>query len=121
MAAIQPAARSIELTVRMVRCTKGLKIGDSVAINGCCLTVVHLKKQARQALARFDLLQETWERTKKIFNILADKVETVSPWIADRILANQEHGMQIRWLNRGKVLWRFLSASWNKRDLFGED
>lgn len=64
---------------------------------------------------------ETWERTKKIFNILADKVETVTPWIADRILDNQGHGMQIRWLNRGKVLWRFLSASWNKRDLFGED
>ena len=65
--------------------------------------------------------QETWERTKQIFNILADKVETVSPWIADRILANQDHGKQIRWLKRGKVLWRFLSASWNKRDLFGED
>ena len=64
---------------------------------------------------------ETWERTKRIFNILADKVETVSPWIADRILAHPEHGMQIRWLNRWKVLWRFLSSSWHKRDLFGED
>ena len=68
-----------------------------------------------------DADQETWERTKKIFNILADKVETVSPWIVDKMLANQKHGMQIRWLHRGKVLWRFLSASWNKRDLFGED
>lgn len=64
---------------------------------------------------------ENWERTKKIFNILADRVETVCPWIADQILANQAHGQQIRWLTRWKVLWRFLSAVWNKRDLFDEN
>ena len=64
---------------------------------------------------------KNWEQTKKIFNILADRVETVTPWIADRILTNQNHGAQIRWLNRAKVLWRFLSAAWNKRDLFDED
>ena len=63
---------------------------------------------------------ENWEQTKKIFNILADKVETVSPWIADQVLSNQEHGAQIRWMNRAKVMWRFLSAAWNKRDLFDE-
>ncbi len=61
---------------------------------------------------------ENWERTKRIFNILADKVETVTPWIVERILSNQEHGVQIRWLNRAKILWRFLSAGWHKRDLF---
>ena len=61
---------------------------------------------------------DNWERTKNIFNILADKVETVTPWIADRILSNPEHGVQIRWLNRAKVMWRFLSAAWNRRDLF---
>jgi NAD(P)-dependent dehydrogenase (short-subunit alcohol dehydrogenase family) len=64
---------------------------------------------------------ESWERTKKIFNILADKVETVAPWIVDQILTNQEHGAEIRWLNKAKVIWRFLSASWNKRDLFNEE
>ena len=25
---------------------------------------------------------------KRIFNILADRVETVAPWIAERVLAN---------------------------------
>lgn len=63
---------------------------------------------------------DNWEQTKRIFNILADKVETVTPWIADKILANQEHGAQIRWMSRAKVLWRFLSAAWNKRDLFAD-
>lgn len=59
-----------------------------------------------------------WERTKKIFNILADKVETVAPWLADRILEDQKNGAEIRWLGRGKVMWRFLTAGFNKRDLF---
>jgi NAD(P)-dependent dehydrogenase (short-subunit alcohol dehydrogenase family) len=61
---------------------------------------------------------ENWERTKRIFNILADKVETVTPWLAEEILKNRRHGAEIRWLTRGKVLWRFLTAGVNKRDLF---
>ena len=32
---------------------------------------------------------EEWERAKKIFNIIADKVENVTPWLAKRMLANQ--------------------------------
>lgn len=63
VAAIKPAARSIELAVRLKRCGKGLKIGDSVAVNGCCLTVVKLTRSSRQTTARFDLLKETWKRT----------------------------------------------------------
>lgn len=60
---IKPAARSIQLTVRMHRCGKGLRVGDSLAVNGCCLTVVKLTRRGRQTLAQFDLLQETWKRT----------------------------------------------------------
>lgn len=63
VAKIKPTARSIQLTVRMKQCGKGLKVGDSVAVNGCCLTVVKLSRSARQTLAQFDLLQETWKRT----------------------------------------------------------
>jgi riboflavin synthase len=63
VAKIRPAERSIQLTVRMAQCGKGLKVGDSVAINGCCLTVVKLARRARHTLAQFDLLQETWKRT----------------------------------------------------------
>jgi len=37
----------------------GLKLGDSVAVNGCCLTVA---KKSRTAL-EFDLLEETLRRT----------------------------------------------------------
>lgn len=64
---------------------------------------------------------ENWERTKKVFNILADKVETVTPWLVEKMLANQQHGAAFRWLTGGKVMWRFLMASFNKRDLFAEE
>ena len=37
---IKPTAKSIELTVRTNLCGRGLKLGASLAINGCCLTVV---------------------------------------------------------------------------------
>lgn len=67
-----------------------------------------------------DANPSTWERTKKIFNILADSVDTVCPWLAERILANHRHGAQIRYLTSFKVMLRFLMAPFSKRDLFSE-
>jgi riboflavin synthase len=60
---IKPTARSIELTVRAAKCGRGVKLGDSVAVNGCCLTVVKLAARGKAKLIRFDLLQESWQRT----------------------------------------------------------
>ena len=64
---IRPAANSIELTVRMKVCGRGLKVGDSLAVNGCCLTVAKLASRGRCKLAQFDLLRETWRRTNLQF------------------------------------------------------
>ncbi len=64
---IRPGAKSIELTVRTGTTGRGLKVGDSLAINGCCLTVVRLASSGRRRLARFDLLKETWQRTNLQF------------------------------------------------------
>jgi riboflavin synthase len=64
---IRPAANSIELTVRVSVCGRGLKVGDSLAVNGCCLTVVKLASRGKFKFARFDLLQETWRRTNLQF------------------------------------------------------
>ena len=61
---------------------------------------------------------EEWERAKGIFNILADKVETVTPWLARKVLANTRTGVRFNWLTRGKVMARFLMAPFHKRDLF---
>jgi riboflavin synthase len=64
---IKPTAKSIELTVRLGICGRGLKVGDSLAVNGCCLTVVKLRRSRGKPLAQFDLLQETWHRTNLQF------------------------------------------------------
>jgi riboflavin synthase len=64
---IQPTSKSIELTVRARVCGRGLRIGDSLAVNGCCLTVVKVATRGRFKLARFDLLRETWRRTNLQF------------------------------------------------------
>ena len=64
---------------------------------------------------------EQWEEAKRIFNILADRIETVTPWMADRVLANTKNGARIQWLTRGKSMGRFLTAPFSKRDIFAED
>ena len=64
---IKPAAKSIELTVRAHLCGRGLKIGSSLAINGCCLTAVKLARRGKHTLAQFDLLKEAWQRTNLQF------------------------------------------------------
>src|SRR5258708_7048490 len=81
--AIKPGARSIELTVRLGVCGRGLKVGDSLAINGCCLTVTRLVKRGRATLAQFDLLRETWLRTNLLFAKPGSLVNLERPLRAD--------------------------------------
>lgn len=61
---------------------------------------------------------EEWESARRIFNILADHVETVTPYLAEQVLKNQKNGARIKWLTPGKAAWRFLTAGLSKRDLF---
>jgi riboflavin synthase len=64
---VRSTAGAIELTVRTKQCGHGLKPGASLAVNGCCLTVVKLGPGGRTRLAQFDLLKETWQRTNLRF------------------------------------------------------
>ncbi len=61
---------------------------------------------------------QDWERAKRIFNLIADRVETVTPWLAERILNNRRHGVKISWLTPSKTLGRFMLAPFRKRDVF---
>lgn len=63
---ISPTETGIRLAVRSAVCGKGTQLGDSIAVNGCCLTVVKLRALRGKNpghLMEFDLLQETWKRT----------------------------------------------------------
>jgi riboflavin synthase len=64
---IKPTAKTIELTVRVGISARGLQVGDSLAVNGCCLTVVKLGRHGKEKLVQVDLLQETWKRTNLQF------------------------------------------------------
>lgn len=57
------------------------------------------------------------ERTRRIYNILADRVETVTPWLAERILRPQKSGARIAWLTGGKAGRRFFMSLFRKRQL----
>ena len=67
---------------------------------------------------RYDRDSEEWERAKRIFNILADRVETVTPWLAERAMTNERNGARFNWLTRRKIASRFLAAPFRRRDLF---
>src|ERR1044071_1940809 len=64
---VKPSARSIQLLLSGRVCGRGLKVGDSVSVNGCCLTAMGLTTKSRRRLIHFDLLRETWERTNLQF------------------------------------------------------
>ena len=80
---IKPGEKSILLTVRANVCGRGLKVGASLAINGCCLTVVKLAARGKSRLAQFDLLKETWNRTNLQFARCGSLVNLERPLRAD--------------------------------------
>lgn len=63
---------------------------------------------------------EQWAKAKKIYNILADKVETVAPFIVEQVLSTTKPGTAIKWLTGRKAAWRFATSLFRKRNLFGE-
>jgi NAD(P)-dependent dehydrogenase (short-subunit alcohol dehydrogenase family) len=61
------------------------------------------------------------QRARRVMNLLADRVETVTPWLAQRALVNERNGARIRWLTTWKVMWRFASASFHRRQVLPEE
>src|SRR5271154_2421139 len=80
---IQRSTKSILLTVRAGVSARGLKPGGSMAVNGCCLTVVKISARGRSKLVQFDLLRETWRRTNLQFTKPGSLVNLERPLRAD--------------------------------------
>jgi NAD(P)-dependent dehydrogenase (short-subunit alcohol dehydrogenase family) len=55
----------------------------------------------------------------KIFHILADPPERVTPWIVRKILSNSKHGRHIAWLTPLKISRRFVLNMVTKRRVEG--
>jgi short-subunit dehydrogenase len=57
------------------------------------------------------------QKFKKIFNILADKPETVAKYFVPKMLSNTKNDVHIIWLTNRKATWRFMTAGFRKRKL----
>jgi riboflavin synthase len=76
---IRAGKRSTELTVRTRKIGRSLHVGNSVAVNGACLTVV----AARLGVLKFDMLNETLQRTNLEFARRGSLVNLERPLRAD--------------------------------------
>jgi NADP-dependent 3-hydroxy acid dehydrogenase YdfG len=115
----QPGMATYGASTRAVKyLTKGLgkdAAGTGVQVNALSPGIV----VTDLLVSDYDHTSEEWAKAQKIFNILGDKVETVTPWLAERILATDKTGQRVAWLTRRKAFARFSTAAFNKRDLFG--
>jgi riboflavin synthase len=81
--AIKPTKKSITLVIGAKRIARGVKLGASVAVNGCCLTVVKMSTRSKATLLQFDVLQESWQRTNLQFLETGSIVNLERPLRAD--------------------------------------
>ncbi|MBN2618791.1 MAG: SDR family oxidoreductase [Spirochaetales bacterium] len=58
------------------------------------------------------------DRQIKMYNILADKPDIVTSFLVNKILSNKKNGVSIKWLTTPKVLKRFITCTFVKRNLF---
>jgi NAD(P)-dependent dehydrogenase (short-subunit alcohol dehydrogenase family) len=72
-----------------------------------------------------DMLMETVSgndpenaKRRKIYNLLADDVDTVSSFLVDGMLAATGPSPRIEWLTRRKAMFRMLFGAFRKRDFF---
>lgn len=76
---LQRSAGSARLLIRAPGISLGVKIGDSISVNGCCLTAISI----RDGIMAFDLLDETLQRTNLQDLIPGRKVNLERSLLAD--------------------------------------
>jgi NAD(P)-dependent dehydrogenase (short-subunit alcohol dehydrogenase family) len=62
--------------------------------------------------------EEELEKSKRVLNIIAERAETVASVIVNKILENKKNGVTIAYSSSFKMLGKFLTAPFRKRDLF---
>lgn len=60
---------------------------------------------------------QQFERTKRVYNILGDRVETVTPFLVEGILKPHRSGDRVAWLTGPKAGGRFMMSMFRKRQL----
>ena len=60
------------------------------------------------------------EKTKKVYNILGDYPDVVANFLVNGMLSNTKNNAKIEWLTTFKAAYRFMTATFNKRDFFNK-
>jgi riboflavin synthase len=76
---LQRSAGSARLLIQAPGISCGVKIGDSISVNGCCLTAISI----RDGIMAFDLLDETLQRTNLKDLISGRKINLERSLLAD--------------------------------------
>jgi len=110
-AATKAAVRSLTLT--LAKETAGMPIQIGALGPGMVVTDLLLDPVKDDPKTKAQLMRVT--------NILGERPETVSPWLAEHVLGNTKTGVRFDWLTTPKVIWKFATAPFHKRDLFSGD
>ena len=90
-------------TKALIKETKDSPVIVGYMSPGIVITDLSLRDRGKMA-------PERWESVKKVFNIIADRVETVTPWLVENVLAKDKHGERIAWLTTKKAAGRFIKS-----------
>lgn len=106
---IREGEKSFEVAIELKKCAQGMLVGGSLAVNGCCLTLVKVTKKDNINLYWFDLLKETWIRTNFQYANIGSLVNLEPPLRANSELGGHfvtGHidglGKVVRWEQSGK-------------------
>ncbi len=57
-------------------------------------------------------------KTRRFYNIVGDSPDVVADFLVTEMLKNKQNNAHIQWLTTAKILYRFMTAGFNKRDFF---
>jgi riboflavin synthase len=111
VAAVLDQGDAIRLTVRAVTALDGTQLGDSISVNGCCLTVAAIDHDDLGSTWTADVMQETLEMTSLLGVQPGDGVNLERAMTADNRLGG--HLVQGHVDGVGTVVRRSPSEHWD--------
>lgn len=60
------------------------------------------------------------EKTKKIYNILGDRPETIASFMVPKMISNTKNNVKFAWLTNRRAAFRFMTSFMNKNDYFSK-
>ncbi|WP_235735146.1 riboflavin synthase [Nocardioides alcanivorans] len=112
IADIRPQGDALQLTIRAETVLDDVHLGDSIAVNGCCLTVVTTGSTSGGAVDLWtcDVMQETLDKTSLLGAVPGDRVNLERAVTADKRLGG--HIVQGHVDGVGEILRREPSEHW---------